>query len=136
MTIARGGTSAFLWDTDGAGTIDVYALPDDSRLLVHAWIANNEDSDVDALAALPAAETQAAGEIQVFSGTLGILWSGADGSCIQTTGDGAFQLNRETMLSESSGMLLPLPNGTYHCLCDAVQADVGEAIRCRLVRTG
>lgn len=133
VTITLADTAAFLWDTDGAGTIDVYALPDDSLLLVHAWIDDDNESDVDALASLPAAEVQDAGEITVFSGSLAILWSAEEGSCIEQQTDGTYQIIAHAMMTESSGLLLPLPNGTYRCICDSVQSDIGEAVRCHLL---
>ena len=126
-----------VWEIGGAGTADVFLDRSDHLIVVRAWLDDPADemSTLFTLAALPRTEVISLGSLEITSGVLAILWAPESGECIESLE--VVECERPTgeeMMSESSGLLVALPNGIYSCLHDEVKGLDGEARRCHLTR--
>lgn len=136
LTIGSG--QGMVWDMEGAGVADVFALDSTHVVVVRAWLDDSVNADdfetVSRLAELPLRNALDFGSIKITSGALAILWATENGSCIGLLDIPANWRPTGEMSSESSGLLVSMPQGLYSCLHDYVQVDGSEARRCHILR--
>jgi len=141
LSVSVGQAAAVLWDIAGPGTVDVFVHREDESLrLVRSWLEGDSVSDSDeltivtALASVPSTASLPFAEVVVDCGTLALFWPAEEGACIRRAPGGAFTIDSEQTMTESSAMVFPVASGRYQCVHDEVASKGAEARRCRLSR--
>lgn len=136
--ISIGQGLAIIWDTEGAGTADVFLGKRNYIVIVRAWLDDQDDSDemetISALAELPMNEAMQIGLLTITSGVLAILWSPESGGCIEDLDVDESERPTGEMATDSSGLLVKIAKGSYSCLHDEIETAGASARRCHLVK--
>jgi hypothetical protein len=124
-----------IWNMEGPGTADVFRdEPSGHILLVRSWLTDPESMEsVLAFSSIDAALNNAFAQFHIHSGCLAILSSTEDGASIHNANETEYILSRQDMMTETSGMLLPITSGHYFCYYDKIEIEEEEAIRCHVI---
>lgn len=125
-----------LWNLFGPGTADIFQDESlDKLIIVRCWLDESDDIDEVMLlgqALINSGSTFA--EFEISTGMLVIMDSIESGNCIESGEGFKYSLSEDEMMTETSGMLLPILNGRYQCFHDEVQTELREARRCHIIR--
>ncbi|BDI29035.1 hypothetical protein CCAX7_10860 [Capsulimonas corticalis] len=125
---------ALIWETDGPGTGDVYQINENQWLILRAWLNEDTQIAIDALAQSPLINPEDFGVIEITSEVLAILWAPESGSCILDLNVLDNERPMGEMATGSGGLLIKVKNGIYRCFGDKVAVNDDTARRCHLVR--
>jgi len=141
-----GSGQALVWETEGAGTGNVFIKRRGELVIVRAWLDESDGDDADdelesimALAELPLNEPITLGSLNITSGVLAILWSPENGECIESLdisslGDDKSERPSGDMTTDASGLLVAIEIGNYTCLHDEIELGNASARRCHLIK--
>lgn len=135
LTIPLGHGGGVIWDIDGPGSTDIFRDEATGNLkLVRCWLAGDDDMEVVfALSNAPTELGKPFAEFEIKTGFVVIMWPTEPGSSIRSVDGGGYSLAVEEMMTDTCGMILPLPNGRYQCFHDEVETEQGEARRCHVI---
>jgi len=124
--------SALVWETGGAGTVDVYKTDNNGFVLVRAWLSQNAETSVlRKLADKPVEEFTELGGIEIASGSIAILWATESGRGV----DSAIseQARRPKSLNlVNGGLVVPSRLGKFEAIHDSVKLSASHAQRLHL----